>query len=86
MTNDAEVAQRAADIEREAIRQVVTVLQHRFPDLNDATVAGYVTDIHKRFDTARIRDFVPLLVEREAARALTRLADNTVPAPRTHPE
>ncbi|RZU53445.1 hypothetical protein EV385_5372 [Krasilnikovia cinnamomea] len=62
------------------------MLQHRFPDLNDATVAGYVTDIHKRFDTARIRDFVPLLVEREAARALTRLADNTVPAPRTHPE
>ncbi|GAB1645828.1 three-helix bundle dimerization domain-containing protein [Krasilnikovia sp. MM14-A1259] len=86
MTNDAEVAQKAADAEREAIRQVVTVLQQRFPGLDDATVAGYVTDIHKRFDTARIRDFVPLLVEREAGRALTRLTDETIPAPRQQSE
>ncbi|BFU45397.1 three-helix bundle dimerization domain-containing protein [Krasilnikovia sp. MM14-A1004] len=85
MTTDAASAKRVTDTELEAMRQLVTALQQRFPEVDDATVAACVNDVHRRFGAAPVRDFVPLLVEREAVRALTRIARDGIPAPRSHP-
>ncbi|MEU7903345.1 three-helix bundle dimerization domain-containing protein [Actinoplanes sp. NPDC049118] len=81
MTEEDEVEGQTPDAEHEAVRQVVTTMRQRFPGLADSTVTGYVTDIHRRFNAAPVRDFVPLLVEREAQRALTVLATDSIPAP-----
>ncbi|GAB1640636.1 three-helix bundle dimerization domain-containing protein [Krasilnikovia sp. MM14-A1259] len=72
----------AQDAERQAVRQIVNVLQHRFPSLTDRAVAEHVNGVHQRYASAPIRDFVPLLVEREAGRELTALADQQAAAPR----
>ncbi|WP_412750781.1 three-helix bundle dimerization domain-containing protein [Krasilnikovia sp. M28-CT-15] len=72
----------AEDAERQALRQIVNVLQHRFPAVGDTVVTERVNAVHQRYASAPIRDFVPLLVEREASRELTALADQPAPRPR----
>jgi hypothetical protein len=53
--------------ERSALDRVRQSMQHRYPDVPAAAIAERIRKAHQRYDRARIRDFVPLLVERELA-------------------
>ena len=61
------------------INKLVDRLGQRYPTLRQETVASVVHDIHAAFREARIREFVPLLVERRSHAALTELAVSTKP-------
>ena len=56
--------------ERQHIDVVRARLIHRCQFLDPDRVEDAVEAAHHRFDGCRIRDFVPLLVERAATRAL----------------
>lgn len=45
---------------------VIGRLQHRFPEEPAERVSAVVTEVSGELETARIRDYVPLLVEKEA--------------------
>jgi hypothetical protein len=57
--------------EQVQLSELVERLTGRYPTLPPDTVNGVVHDLHARFDGAPIREFVPLLVEREAHTALS---------------
>ena len=59
--------------EQAVIEQVVVRLTHRYPAIPQATVASVVLETHARFDGRPVRDFIPLLVERNAKSELERL-------------
>jgi hypothetical protein len=59
--------------EQTVIEQVVVRLTHRYPAIPQATVASVVLETHARFDGRPVRDFIPLLVERNAKSELERL-------------
>jgi hypothetical protein len=59
--------------EQTVIDQLVVRLTSRYPTISESTVASVVDDIHARFDGRPLRDFVPLLVERNAKNELERL-------------
>jgi hypothetical protein len=50
--------------EEQAIGHVRDRLRTRFSERSPAEVAGVVEKVTQRFATARIRDYVPVLVER----------------------
>lgn len=50
--------------EEEAVGRLSQRLQARFSERAPADVAGVVDRATRRFTTARIRDYIPLLVER----------------------
>ncbi|WP_445170477.1 three-helix bundle dimerization domain-containing protein [Mycolicibacterium sp. Dal123E01] len=50
--------------ERRQIDQVVDRLTELFPYVPDHVISDTVVSAHQRFDGARIREFVPLFVER----------------------
>jgi hypothetical protein len=52
--------------EDEALASVVGRLTEKFPDVPQPEVASVVEDARHHFDDAKVRDFVPVLVEREA--------------------
>jgi hypothetical protein len=52
---------------------MVTRLASRYPTVAASTVSTLVHDIHSRYDDRPVRDFVPLLVERNAKTELSRL-------------
>ena len=56
-----------------AIKQVVNRLQESFPTVAPDTVTSVVHRNHARFDGRRVRDFVPLFVERGARTELRSL-------------
>ena len=56
--------------EQTVIDELVARLASRYPNVPVATVSTVVWDIHSRFDGSRLRDFVPLLVERNAKKEL----------------
>lgn len=56
-----------------AIKHVVDRLKESFPTLPPDTVTLVVHHNHARFDGRRVRDFVPLFVERDARTELSRL-------------
>ncbi|MEV6600989.1 hypothetical protein AB0M36_29690 [Actinoplanes sp. NPDC051346] len=59
--------------------------QRAEPYPRGAAVAEYVHEIYRRYEHAPIRDFLPLLVEREAIRGLSTRSDGDgprLPAPR----
>ena len=58
--------------ERRQIDQVVDRLTESFPYVPDHVISETVDSAHRRFDGARIREFVPLFVERHC-RALFEL-------------
>lgn len=60
--------------EQTVIEQVAERLAVQYPDLGADTVAAVVQQNHAQFSDSRIRDFVPLFVERRARRALAELA------------
>ena len=57
--------------EQALLGEVVERLTGRYPTLSPDTVNDAVHGVHARFDGAPIREFVPLLVEREAHTALS---------------
>ena len=52
--------------EQTIIDELVARLTSRYPNVPATTVSRVVWDIHSRFEGSRLRDFVPLLVERNA--------------------
>ena len=60
------------DLEFVQIDQVIERLIARFPAESPAEIELLVRRIHARFAEARIRDFVPLLVEKAARHAVGR--------------
>ena len=59
--------------EGQAVTLVAQRLQTRFPDLDSDTINRVVESAHHVYDGRPIRDFVPVLVEREARDVLHRL-------------
>ncbi|WP_316575002.1 MULTISPECIES: three-helix bundle dimerization domain-containing protein [Nocardia] len=70
------------DLEFVQIDQVIERLITRFPAESPAEIELLVRRIHARFAEARIRDFVPLLVEKAARQAVGRVQ---VEIPRSTP-
>jgi hypothetical protein len=60
--------------ESHAIAEVTARLVTRFPAVPAATVRATVKAAHREFTDRPVRDFVPVLVERQARQALTRHA------------
>ncbi len=58
------------DGERQALNHIEEALAARFPGVPRAALAQHVNQAHARFARARIRDFVPVFVEREVRRVL----------------
>lgn len=54
----------AAITEQTSVAEVQARLTDKFPQYSPDDIAAIVTRVHARFEGSRIRDFVPLLVER----------------------
>jgi hypothetical protein len=67
------MAQRRAQNEDDAIRQVVRRLAGQFPELSVEEIQRAVRGKYESFTGSRIRDFVPVLVENATRRRLTQL-------------
>ncbi|MET4613454.1 hypothetical protein ABIC28_004457 [Rhodococcus sp. PvR044] len=59
------------DDEGRHIEFVVERLTKKHPELSASTVLDTVAHAHRHFDGRRVRDFVPLLVERNAEAELS---------------
>jgi hypothetical protein len=62
------------------IGQVVDRLLRVYSSVPEHTIRAIVESVRGRFDQARIRDFVPLFVERQAKDKLAALTAGAVPA------
>ena len=60
--------------EDQAIEELIHKLELDYPDVRHEGLSDLVHRVHAGFDDARIRDFIPLLVERNA-REMLRSAD-----------
>lgn len=52
--------------EERAIAEIVDRLQERFPDAAPEAVAAAIANARATFANAKVRDFVPVLIEKEA--------------------
>jgi hypothetical protein len=59
--------------EQTVIEQLVVRLTSRYPAISQSTVATVVRDVHSRFEGRPLRDYIPLLVERNARSELEKL-------------
>jgi hypothetical protein len=59
--------------EQMLVSDIAVRLTRSHPTVPAATIAEVVRDLHLRFDGARVREFVPLFVERRARTALAEL-------------
>jgi hypothetical protein len=59
--------------EQTVIDQVVVRLAQRYPDIAKSTVQRIVQEAHATFHGRPLRDFIPLLVERNARAVLNEL-------------
>jgi hypothetical protein len=59
--------------EQTIIEHLIERLTTRYPAISESTVARVVRDVYARFEGRPLRDFVPLLVERNARSELDRL-------------
>jgi len=71
MSNDLLTRPDARASERHAIDQVIEALTTRFPDVPTRLITERVRRAYDRFTGAPVRDFVPVLVEREVRVGLT---------------
>lgn len=55
-----------------AAAEIVERLSARYPNAPAADVVAAVTEARQHFERAKVRDFVPVLVEREAKARLER--------------
>ena len=58
--------------EQRALDQITDRVRSRFPDAQPERVRSVVFEIHHQYDGSSIREFVPVLVEREAAETLSK--------------
>jgi hypothetical protein len=65
--------------ERMGVRQVLDKLVQQFPQLPDTTVRAVVADVHAHM-TGRIRDFVPIFVERRSRAVLRSMIQDSYAA------
>ena len=56
--------------ETQAIDQVIHRLAERFPDLEREHISSVVEEEHLRLHDGRVRDFIPVLVEKAAKKRL----------------
>ncbi len=56
---------RSIDEDR-AVAEIAERLQERFPDRPAAEVIAAIDEARASFDGAKVRDFVPVLIEKEA--------------------
>ncbi|MET0713268.1 MAG: hypothetical protein ABWY57_00005 [Mycetocola sp.] len=63
--------------ESQAIDQVIDRLVEHFPSLDRDHIADVVEDEHRQLDAGRVRDFVPVLVEKAAKKRLKKEAKAT---------
>ncbi|ULN44785.1 hypothetical protein MI149_29300 (plasmid) [Mycolicibacterium crocinum] len=68
--------------EETQIGHLVARLAAQYPGLPSATVSEVVHELYGRFHGARVREFVPLFVERRARTALDELNVSYVPEER----
>ena len=61
--------------EDQALSALEQRLQHRFPTQPPATIEKVVRDYYRDFDGDPIRDFIPVLVERQAVDRLREFPD-----------
>jgi hypothetical protein len=59
--------------EVKTLTEIGNRLADRFPHLPRERITEAVSESHRRFDHARIRDFVPVLIEREARHQLAHM-------------
>jgi hypothetical protein len=52
--------------EQQALSQVADRLQQRFPEVAPDAVRATVEQAYRQLENSRIRDYVPVLVERQA--------------------
>jgi len=60
------VTERAAADERGRVAEVVERLRGRYPTVPLDRIVEVVSQAHRELDTAPVRDFVPVLVEKRA--------------------
>lgn len=60
--------------EERAVALVIEKLREEHTELPEATVTAVVRNVHEKFRHVRVRDLIPVLVERFSARELTTLA------------
>lgn len=60
--------------EQAQLAEVAHRLTTDYPTLSAAIVTEVVNDLHSRFNDARLRDYIPMLVERSARTALNELS------------
>lgn len=58
------------DSDYEALMHVVHRLSERFPKLSEQEIRDATVDEFEKYEGARVRDFVPVLVERKVAERL----------------
>ena len=56
--------------EARAVGQVMERMRARFPDMEPEMIRSVVEQVHHQYDGRPIREFVPVLVEREVVDAL----------------
>lgn len=61
--------------------ELIKRLQSRYPQATGRAVDDLVTEVHREFDGRPIRDFVPVLVEREVAERLRQTHGRQVSVP-----
>jgi anti-sigma-K factor RskA len=66
-------AEKSID-EDKAIAEIVERLQERFPALSPETVTTVVNETRASFEGSKVRDFVPVLIEKEAKKRLKHTA------------
>lgn len=61
--------------EDQALNELAQRLRDRFPSQPPETIEKVVRDYHREFDGDPIRDFIPVLVERQAVDRLSDVPD-----------
>ena len=72
MTATVHAAPSASTREHAALPHITDRLRRRFPDVHADEIRRLVHSIHSEFEHSRIRDFIPILVERLARDKLER--------------
>ena len=65
------MAEKGID-EDTAFAEIVTRLTEKYPQVPGERVAQIVADVRAEMTTARVRDFVPVLAEKEAKKRVKR--------------
>lgn len=56
--------------EEKALAEIVARLTERFPDATPAEITAAVDEARSPFDGSKVRDFVPVLIEKAAKKRL----------------